>query len=179
MKLNHILEKYDPAVCIMAIRAPEHAPDSLKADMVKAAIAARGVVSDPVKAPPKPAKKTKLDIRQEKRLLRDDGYRFIMSATDEEFNRSVSQMKIGKRTIHEIARKYQIAVSDITGTRRFQYIVRARQEVFYRLRAEAGFSLPHIGYIVGGKDHTTILHGIRKHADRHGLPVPVLEEWGK
>ena len=32
-----------------------------------------------------------------------------------------------------------------------------------------------IGSALGGRDHTTILHGVRRHAEREGLPVP---EWG-
>jgi len=36
-----------------------------------------------------------------------------------------------------------------------------RQILSWRLR-EAGWSLPRIGYSLGGRDHTTVLHGLRE-----------------
>jgi chromosomal replication initiation ATPase DnaA len=33
-------------------------------------------------------------------------------------------------------------------------------------------SLPQIGRRLGGRDHTTVLHGIRRHCELNGLPYP-------
>ena len=32
----------------------------------------------------------------------------------------------------------------------------------YLLREETGASLPHIGAVLGGRDHTTVLHGCER-----------------
>ncbi len=46
---------------------------------------------------------------------------------------------------------------------RSKHIVAARQEAMYRVRKErTDMSLPMIGRVFGGKDHTTILHAVRK-----------------
>jgi chromosomal replication initiation ATPase DnaA len=43
----------------------------------------------------------------------------------------------------------------------------ARQD-FMRAAYDAGFSLSEIGKVLGGRDHTTILHGIRQARARRG-----------
>lgn len=56
-----------------------------------------------------------------------------------------------------------VLLSDVRGVRRLRRIVDARQYVMYRLYAERDdVSLPMIGRFLGGKDHTTILHAVRK-----------------
>lgn len=69
------------------------------------------------------------------------------------------------RNIHALAsdaaRMFRITVEDLMGTRRVQHFSLARQVVFYVARKELGVSLPVIAERFG-RDHTTILHGIRK-----------------
>lgn len=55
-----------------------------------------------------------------------------------------------------------ISVADITGHSRFRHIARARQLVMYLAHHHAGRSYPHIGRHLGGKDHSTVLHGVRQ-----------------
>lgn len=70
-----------------------------------------------------------------------------------------------------------LAVSDLTGPSRRPHVVAARQEAMRRLRAEAWrrFSMPEIGRMLGGRDHTTVLHGLRRHAARFGDLPPLAE----
>jgi hypothetical protein len=68
--------------------------------------------------------------------------------------------------LHQVADKHGVTVLDLKSDRRFQKIVEARWEVFYRARHETALSLPQIGRMVGGKDHTTVLHGIKQHTKR-------------
>lgn len=60
---------------------------------------------------------------------------------------------------------------EVCGDRRFQHLVLIRQEIFYRIRVELGMSYPEIGKRFN-RDHTTILHGVRRHAKRFNLEVP-------
>jgi hypothetical protein len=69
------------------------------------------------------------------------------------------------RIIQETAEKYQLEVTDLTGQSRKPRLVAARQEACYLLRL-AGYSYPQIGRFLGDRDHTTIVHGERKHKER-------------
>jgi chromosomal replication initiator protein len=59
---------------------------------------------------------------------------------------------------------YGVPAVDIMGTSRVQGAVRPRQWVMYEA-AEAGCSTVKIGRELGGRDHTTVIHGIK--AERH------------
>ena len=72
--------------------------------------------------------------------------------------------------LQEVADKHGITVKDMKGDCRKNKFSRARQEAAYIIKDRLGMSLPKIGRILGNKDHTTVLHGIRKHAFRNNLP---------
>ena len=46
--------------------------------------------------------------------------------------------------------------------RRAYYIVEARQVFYWLARKHTSFSLPQIGAFCGGRDHSTVLHGVNK-----------------
>lgn len=75
-------------------------------------------------------------------------------------------MPIWKVIIRQVCKKHGITVPEIIGPRRSRKLVEARHEAFWRLSKETMLSLPRIGYRMGGKDHTTVLHGIRQHERR-------------
>jgi hypothetical protein len=64
------------------------------------------------------------------------------------------------------AAKHHVTLLDLRSARRDQAVVKARHEAFWRCRNETTLSLPEIGRRFGGRDHTTVLHGIRKHVQR-------------
>jgi len=64
--------------------------------------------------------------------------------------------------IREIHKHYQIPIEDILGKKRTKEIVIPRQITMYLLRHEANLSFPEIGRVMGGKDHSTIMHGCTK-----------------
>ena len=70
------------------------------------------------------------------------------------------------------ATMFGITIADIIGERKFEFLVKARIYVAVRLRSEYGMSLPQIGRMLGGRDHTTILYLLRRAQglDRHGRP---------
>ncbi len=71
-----------------------------------------------------------------------------------------------KVTIEEIQRKvsehYNIRLADMIGPKRVRTIARPRQVAMYLAKFMTTRSLPEIGRRFGGRDHTTIMHGIRK-----------------
>lgn len=75
-----------------------------------------------------------------------------------------------RRIVMEVCHKHGVSAIEICSEHRSQRIVVARHEACYRLRKETTWSLPRIGKFLGGRDHTTILHGVRKHAAKNGLP---------
>ncbi len=76
-----------------------------------------------------------------------------------------------RRIVMEVCEKHGVSAIEICSEHRSQRIVVARMEACYRLRKETTWSLPRIGKFLGGRDHTTILHSVRKHAARNGLPL--------
>ncbi|WP_426526862.1 helix-turn-helix domain-containing protein [Bradyrhizobium sp. McL0615] len=58
--------------------------------------------------------------------------------------------------------RYGLTLQELIAERRFRPLVRTRQVAMYLCSALTGKSLPAIGRSFGGKDHTTVLHAIRK-----------------
>jgi chromosomal replication initiator protein len=71
-----------------------------------------------------------------------------------------------KVTVEEIQRKvaehYNIRLSDMIGPKRQRTIARPRQIAMYLSKSLTTRSLPDIGRRFGGRDHTTIMHGVKK-----------------
>jgi len=71
-----------------------------------------------------------------------------------------------KLTIEEIQRKvaehYSVRLSDLVGPRRQRNIARPRQVAMYLSKTLTSRSLPEIGRRFGGRDHTTIMHGVKR-----------------
>ncbi len=69
-------------------------------------------------------------------------------------------------TIDEIQKKvcehYNIKIADLLSPRRARAVARPRQVAMYLAKQLTTRSLPEIGRKFGGRDHTTIMHGVRK-----------------
>ena len=69
-------------------------------------------------------------------------------------------------TVEEILKKvsshYNIKISDIKSAKRLKAVVMPRQIAMYISRQLTSSSYPEIGERFGGKDHSTIIHAIRK-----------------
>jgi chromosomal replication initiator protein len=69
-------------------------------------------------------------------------------------------------TIDEIQRRvaehYNIRLSEMTSDRRARAVARPRQVAMYLAKQLTARSLPEIGRKFGGRDHTTVIHAIRK-----------------
>ena len=71
-----------------------------------------------------------------------------------------------KITVEEIQRKvsehYNIRLSDMIGPKRLRSYARPRQVAMYLCKQLTSRSLPEIGRRFGGRDHTTVMHGVRR-----------------
>ncbi|MGC0223812.1 chromosomal replication initiator protein DnaA [Pseudooceanicola nitratireducens] len=71
-----------------------------------------------------------------------------------------------KITVEEIQRKvaehYNIRMSDLIGPKRVRTYARPRQVAMYLAKQLTSRSLPEIGRRFGGRDHTTVIHGVRR-----------------
>ena len=71
-----------------------------------------------------------------------------------------------KRVLEATATYYQLSLDDLLSKRRTQKIARARQIAMYLAREETQASLPQIGEALGGRNHSTILYGYKKVAQK-------------
>ncbi len=69
-------------------------------------------------------------------------------------------------TIDEIQRKvaehYNLRITDMHSARRARSVARPRQVAMYLSKQLTARSLPEIGRKFGGRDHTTVMHAVRK-----------------
>ncbi|MFK5925162.1 MAG: chromosomal replication initiator protein DnaA [Desulfuromusa sp.] len=75
-----------------------------------------------------------------------------------ENSREITIDKIQKK----VAEHFQIKISDIKSSKRLKNIVFPRQIAMYISRNLTSLSYPEIGSKFGGKDHSTIIHAIKK-----------------
>jgi chromosomal replication initiator protein len=74
-----------------------------------------------------------------------------------------SNKKIGIDLIQQVvAGYYDIKVQDLSSRKRPENIANARQIAMYITRNLTEYSLVQIGQYFGGKDHTTVMHAIKK-----------------
>jgi chromosomal replication initiator protein len=73
-------------------------------------------------------------------------------------DRRVTIEEIQKR----VAEHFNIKVSDMHSARRARAVARPRQVAMYLAKQLTSRSLPEIGRKFGGRDHTTVMHAVRK-----------------
>ncbi|HHX88642.1 MAG TPA: chromosomal replication initiator protein DnaA [Paracoccus sp.] len=85
-----------------------------------------------------------------------------------------------KVTVEEIQRKvaehYNIRLSDMIGPKRLRTIARPRQIAMYLAKQMTTRSLPEIGRRFGGRDHTTIMHGVKKVEELRAADTQLAED---
>jgi chromosomal replication initiator protein len=71
-----------------------------------------------------------------------------------------------KLTIDEIQRKvaehYRLKMTDLLSARRAREVARPRQVAMYLAKKLTPRSLPEIGRRFGGRDHTTVMHAVKR-----------------
>lgn len=68
--------------------------------------------------------------------------------------------------LQAVASEFRVALVELTGPRRSHNVVVPRQAAMYLMREVCQLSFPQIGDFLGGRDHTTAMHGCEKMAQR-------------
>jgi chromosomal replication initiator protein len=79
--------------------------------------------------------------------------------------------------IKTVADYYKIKVSDILSKKRTRSVARPRQIAMSLSKELTNHSLPEIGNAFGGKDHTTVLHAVRKVLELRAESRDVMEDY--
>ena len=90
--------------------------------------------------------KQNIDMNMVQTVLKD-----LVAVADDQVTTPVEVM-------NAVASYFNISVDELTGKSRQQAIARARQIAMYVCREKTGLSLPKIGQVFGGKDHTTVMY---------------------
>ena len=73
----------------------------------------------------------------------------------------------GAEKVARVAARHRVTVKRVMSRTTDREVIRARQEAFWTLREEMGWSSPRIGQFFH-MDHTTVLWGIQQHLRRIG-----------
>jgi hypothetical protein len=78
--------------------------------------------------------------------------------------------RIAEKLIVQVCEEFEVSRAELLGQSRNKEIVPARHEACWRIAKATSLSLPHLGSIFN-RDHTSILHAIRKRNEVHGENV--------
>jgi chromosomal replication initiator protein len=67
-----------------------------------------------------------------------------------------------EQIVAAVARHYHLSEQELFGRSRRRAVSVPRQLAMYLIREETDSSLPQIGELLGGRDHTTVIHGCEK-----------------
>jgi chromosomal replication initiator protein len=67
--------------------------------------------------------------------------------------------------VKRVAAAFGVDEKAMLGASRLRGVLKPRQVAMYLVRELTGLSLPRIGAVFGGRDHTTVLHSCRKVED--------------
>ncbi len=70
-----------------------------------------------------------------------------------------------EQVVNIVANAFGVTSAQLTGRDRSREIVWPRQIAMYLLREVGNVSLPQIGMVLGGRDHTTVMYACEKVAD--------------
>ncbi len=80
------------------------------------------------------------------------------------------------KLMDSVCSHYGITKRAITGKARANVIVKPRQVLMYLLRTELNLPLEEVGRILGGRDHSTVIHAVDKITQLASMDVQIREE---
>jgi chromosomal replication initiator protein len=78
--------------------------------------------------------------------------------------------------ISAVSKYFSIGKRPLLGESRARPVARPRQILMYVLRTQLGLPLEEVGRIVGGRDHTTVMHAVEKITELASKDVQVRED---
>lgn len=79
-----------------------------------------------------------------------------------EFDQGPDNRPTARQLQKAVAEHFGMTLVELLSERRFKNVVHARQVAMFMCKRLTMRSLPEIGRKFGGRDHTTILHGVRR-----------------
>lgn len=125
----------------------------------------------------------KLSVRYQRRFVATEeprpsqiSLRMLLVGTPARFGYALTLMQPTKKPWRayaaEVAVRHGLTLADLQGPGRGKAVAHPRQEAMWVLKQQGRWSLPQIGQFLGGRDHTTVLYGIRRHEARMAKAAP-------
>jgi hypothetical protein len=92
----------------------------------------------------------------------------VMSPEEKEFADYLAELRLIARPtgirliVHITARYFQVSTKEVLGRSRFSRLVKPRHVAIYLAKKVTGRSLPDIARYMDNRDHTSILHAVRR-----------------
>lgn len=116
------------------------------------------------------------EVKIKKSELNEDTVKSLLGSGkgigDEFKKKNISPEKL----IDVVCGHYSIGRRALLGKTRSRVIARPRQILMYILRTELGLPLEEVGRLVGGRDHSTVLHGVDKITELASEDVHIRED---
>jgi len=105
--------------------------------------------------------KIKTEIIFKKTVLDENNVTTIIARDKNEVEAKKVAVK-PEDVIVSVGKHFDVNKRDLLGRSRAQKFARPRQMLMYFLRIEQKLALDEVGSLIGGRDHTTIMHGVEK-----------------
>lgn len=92
----------------------------------------------------------------------------VREITPDHIDASLGKMREEKQVVHPndvvkaVCDHFNIKTTQLKGTRRDAFLVKPRHICMFLLKEEFGLTFVEIGNLLGGRDHTTVMHGVDK-----------------
>lgn len=100
----------------------------------------------------------------------------LLSRGETKKNGSTKRAVSTDEVIDKVCDYYSVGKRAILGKARARMVARPRQVLMYILRTELGLPLQEVGRIVGGRDHTTVIHAVDKITNLASNDVNIRED---
>ena len=86
----------------------------------------------------------------------------LYALREQQYLAALHRRPASQTILRMVAKHYHVTLVDLVSARRDHPLAFVRQVAMYLARQQTPLSLPAIGRLFGGRDHTTVLHATRK-----------------